>query len=173
MNRSQSIEAVLEPMSESDLDEVLAIEMACFSVPWSKSAFLFDVHSSDSCSIVARKGGRVVGYIIGLFVLDELHINNIAVHVKHRRQGLGSKLLESLLERAETKGSRRATLELRASNEEARGLYQKYGFRLVAVRKAYYRHPSEDALLMMLNLSARSGDDPPGLEVQDGVVSKG
>jgi ribosomal-protein-alanine N-acetyltransferase len=173
MNWGPGQEPTLELMRESDLDEVLAIEMACFSLPWPKSAFLLDLHSRDSCCIVARLGGKAVGYIIGLFVLDEVHINNIAVHVKHRRKGLGDKLLKSLLETAEERGSGRAILELRASNMAARKLYEKHGFQLVAVRKAYYRHPLEDALLMVLDFGARSGDDPPGLEVQDGVVSKG
>ena len=166
-------EPALDPMRESDVDEVLAIEKTCFSLPWSRSAFLFDLRSVDSCCMVARLGGRVVGYIIGLFVLDELHVQNLAVQAKYRRKGLGDKLLKSLLERAEKRGSRWAALELRASNEVARRLYEKHGFRLVSVRKGYYRYPLEDALVMALDFNTRSGDNPAGLEVQDGVVSKG
>ena len=173
MNLRHFKEPVLRPMRESDLNQVLSIEMACFSSPWSRSSFLFELHSKNSCCVVARRDNRVVGYVIGWFVLDELHIINIAVHPQCRRRGMGDKLLRFLLGRAEERGCRRATLELRASNEVARRLYQKRGFRPVAIRKAYYRCPGEDAVLMMMDFSPRLKEDPSGLEVRDGVVSKG
>jgi ribosomal-protein-alanine N-acetyltransferase len=167
------IEPVLEPMREPDLDEVLAIERACFTTPWSRLNFLFDLHASDAHCLVARLDERIVGFVIGWFVLDELHIHNLAVHPEHRRRGLGGKLLRSLLGRARERGIRRAILELRVSNQLARKLYKKHGFKEVATRKDYYRQPIEDACLMVMALGTGSKDDPAGLEVQDGVVSKG
>ena len=166
-------EPTLESIRKRDLQQVMAIETACFSSPWSRSNFLFELCSVDSCCMLARLGNKVVGYGIGWFVLDELHIINIAVRSDWRRRGIGSKLLRFFLSTGEGKGCRRATLELRASNEAARKLYQQHGFRPVAIRKAYYRRPLEDAVLMVMDFGPRSKEDQAGLEVQDGVVSKG
>jgi ribosomal-protein-alanine N-acetyltransferase len=166
-------ELTLEPIRTRDLQQVMAIETACFSSPWSRSNFLFELRSMGSCCMLARLGNKVVGYGIGWFVLDELHIMNIAVRPDWRRRGIGCKLLRFFLSTGEGKGCRRATLELRASNEAARKLYQQHGFRPVAIRKAYYRRPLEDAVLMVMDFGPRSKEDQAGLEVQDGVVSKG
>ncbi len=173
MNPLQSLEAVLEPMRECHLDEVLAIERACFSTPWSRLSFQFDVHAQDACCLVARLGEKLVGFAIGWFVLDELHIHNLAVHPQYRRKGFGNRLLRVLLSHAKERGIGRATLELRLSNQVARELYQKHGFRMAAIRRGYYRQPIEDALLMVLDFNPGSKHPPAGLEVQDGVVSKG
>jgi ribosomal-protein-alanine N-acetyltransferase len=173
MRAKQLEELILEPIREKDLQQVMAIETACFSSPWSRSSFLFELQSKDSCCILARLGNKVVGYGIGWFVLDELHIINIAVRSDWRRRGIGNKLLKFILSKAEAKGCRRATLELRASNEAARMLYEQHGFRPVAMRKAYYRRPLEDAVLMMMDFSPGSREYQAGLEVQDGMVSKG
>ncbi len=166
-------EPVLRPMRESDLDQVLAIEAACFSNPWLRTSFLFDLYSEDSCCMVARLGKEVSGFIIGWFVLDELHVLNLAVDSQYRRRGVGEGLLKFLLGRAEKRGCRRATLELRGSNEAALNLYEKYGFRPMAIRRAYYRQPVEDAVLMLMDFRADSRRDPAGMEVRDGMVSKG
>lgn len=173
MNPMQFNEMALDPMRESDLDQVSAIEMVCFSSPWSRESFLFELHSENSCCMVGRLGKRVVGYIIGWFVLGELHIINIAVHPRSRRKGMGETMLRFLLGKAQQRGCRRATLELRVSNEAAQRLYEKHGFRPVAIRKAYYRRPVEDAVLMLREFGSGSREDPAGQEVQDGVVSKG
>jgi ribosomal-protein-alanine N-acetyltransferase len=173
MNKARFDKMELEPMRESDLDQVLAIEKVCFSNPWSRLSFVLDLYSKEACCVVARLGGSVVGYAMGWFVLDELHINNLAVHPRARRRGLGERLLRFLLEKAMDRGSRRAALELRVSNEAARRLYEKRGFRKTAIRKSYYRRPAEDAVLMSMELDFSSEADPAGLEVRDGVVSKG
>jgi ribosomal-protein-alanine N-acetyltransferase len=173
MTATQFDKLTFEPMRETHLDQVMAIEKACFSNPWSRVSFLLDIYSQDACCLVVRLEDTVVGYILGWFVLDELHINNIAVHPGYQRRGLGERLLQFLLDRAVELGSRRAVLELRASNKAARRLYEKRGFRQTAVRESYYRRPTENAVLMSRELTPSSGKDPPSLEVRDGVVSKG
>jgi ribosomal-protein-alanine N-acetyltransferase len=116
---------------------------------------------------------EMVGFIIGWFVMDELHILNLAVKPQLRRKGIGRALLSELLARARQKDCLWATLELRASNEAARALYQEFEFRQVAVRKGYYRQPKEDAVLMLMDLDPGSTKGPPDLEVPDGMVSQG
>jgi ribosomal-protein-alanine N-acetyltransferase len=81
-------------------------------------------------------------------VADELHINNLAVRPECRGAGVGRTLLESVFHHAVALGARRATLEVRQSNAAARKLYERLGFSVAAIRKAYYDHPVEDALIL-------------------------
>ena len=81
-------------------------------------------------------------------VVDELHINTIAVAHEHRQKGLALALMHHILGEVSGEGIRRATLEVRRSNEAARKLYARLGFAVAAVRPAYYTHPVEDALIM-------------------------
>jgi ribosomal-protein-alanine N-acetyltransferase len=81
-------------------------------------------------------------------VLDELHINNLAVLPEHRRAGIGTDLLLRVLADGVTLGANRATLEVRRSNEAAQKLYEKFGFTVAGVRRLYYSSPPEDALAL-------------------------
>jgi ribosomal-protein-alanine N-acetyltransferase len=81
-------------------------------------------------------------------VLDELHINNLAVLPAYRRAGIGLALLRHALDEGARMGARRATLEVRRSNEAARQLYERFGFSVVGVRHGYYSNPVEDALVL-------------------------
>jgi ribosomal-protein-alanine N-acetyltransferase len=173
MSAKKATDFRLNKLTESDLDRILEIEQLCFSHPWLRENFLIDLHSKSSCCLAARVKEEPVGFIIGWFVMDELHILNLAVEPGHRRRGIGRKLLSALLTRARKRDCRWATLELRASNKTARELYRGFGFRPVAVRKGYYRRPKEDAVLMLMDLDPGSTKDPPDLEVPDGVVSQG
>jgi ribosomal-protein-alanine N-acetyltransferase len=83
---------------------------------------------------------------------DELHVNNVAVRPEFRGQGLGCILLQTTLDQARQRDAKIAQLEVRASNNAAQKLYQRCGFEVVGRRKNYYRQPTEDALLMNLNL---------------------
>jgi ribosomal-protein-alanine N-acetyltransferase len=93
-------------------------------------------------------GRRVIGYGGFWFILDEAHVSTIAVHPDWRGQGIGERLLATMLEQALDLGAVTATLEVRVSNARAQGLYRKYDFEVVGRRKHYYRDNSEDALLM-------------------------
>jgi len=162
----------LRPMQADHLDRICRIEQASFSNPWPRESFLGDLRSSHARCTVALAGKLVIGYAIGWFVLDELHVLNLAVDPENRRQGIGGRLLRDLLDAAAQKGCRYCALELRESNRQARRLYQEYGFKPLAQRKKYYRHPTEDALVMWLDLQSRTRPGSSGPEVTDGVVSK-
>ncbi len=145
---------VIEPMRREDLPDVLAIEVASFAHPWTEEMFRNDLTRGDlSEPLVARlpEAGTpapIVGYICVWVVGGELHINNVAVAPRWRRHGIAGALLEATLERGRTRGARCAFLEVRASNVGAQALYRQYGFKPAGIRRRYYDHPIEDAMVM-------------------------
>ena len=150
---SDNIRAEIEirPMVESDFDRILRIERDAFTNPWSRYDFVLST-GPRFYSVVAQWNGYIVGYAVSLLSEDEMHIGNLAVAKKWRRRGIGGSLLMHLLNQARARGLRRVTLEVRMSNEAAQHLYSKHGFIHIAIRKGYYTHPKEDALIMMNTL---------------------
>jgi len=137
-------------MTGLDLDEVLEIEEASFTNPWTRSMFEQELlNPGVSHLYVLRSGqGQVAAFCVDWIVADELHINNLAVRPECRGMGAGRLLLESVFGRAVALGARRATLEVRRSNAAALKLYERLGFSVAAIRKNYYDHPVEDALIL-------------------------
>lgn len=142
-------------MRPEDLDEVLAIERASFSMPWSRGAFLYEMQQNRVARCwVMREDGLTIGYLCLWEIADELHITNIAVHPGSRRQGVGRMLLRGVLEDARERRLRLVVLEVRPSNGEARSLYEGFGFRVIGRRRGYYYDTGEDALVMEADLQA-------------------
>jgi len=153
----------IERMRPADLDEVLAIERASFSMPWSRGAFLYEMEQNQVARCyVMRDEGHVVGYICLWEVADELHITNIAVHPTARRRGLGRTLLGRTLDDARGRSLRLVVLEVRPSNTEARALYESFGFKVVGRRRGYYYDTGEDALVMEASLDRSEGREASG-----------
>jgi ribosomal-protein-alanine N-acetyltransferase len=160
---------VVAPMTLADVDQVLEIEQASFSAPWSVRAFRYEVADNEhSTMLVIRPArgashrwvqwlhrhklinpGPVLGYAGFWLLVDDVHISTIAVHPQWRGRGLGELLLVSLLEKGGALEARRATLEVRVSNLAALGLYRKYGFEIASRRKGYYADNNEDAYIMV------------------------
>ena len=148
---SQDRKISIRPMTLADLDEVMPIEEASYTTPWKRSMFEADLQGNPFARFfVARDpdSGSVVGYICFWKVFSELHLMNLSVHPDRRRMGIGEELARWTLSWAKENGVSLVTLEVRASNEAAKRLYEKVGFKLVAVRRNYYRDPREDALIM-------------------------
>ena len=138
----------LVPMDRSHLEGVLAIERACFRQPWSEQVFVDALYNNTVSLIVAQaEDGRVLGYAALSVILDEGSLDKIAVDPACRRQGVGEELLKVFL-RFGRANLAFLTLEVRASNDAAIGLYEKLGFQTVGRRKNYYAQEHEDALLM-------------------------
>jgi ribosomal-protein-alanine N-acetyltransferase len=135
---------------ETDLEGVLAVEQASFLNPWTRDMFVREFQNPDLSHIyvVRADGESVVAYCSGRLVLDELHINNLAVRPEWRHRGIGRALLRHVLREAVQHGARRATLEVRRSNEAAQKLYAELGFAVAGVRANYYTNPEEDALIL-------------------------
>lgn len=128
--------------------QLAAIETLCFSTPWSENAFLSELNNPLSCWIIALDGKTVAGYVGSQTVLGEADMMNLAVLPVYRRQGMGKRLVEALIEELRSNGVHCLTLEVRASNTPALGLYEKLGFVSVGRRPHYYTKPQEDALIL-------------------------
>ena len=142
---------IIEPVSSpSDLDDVLAIEEASFTNPWTREMYLAELENDrvSYCYLAKGVDRRVVGFCSFWRVVDELHINNLAVMPEDRRAGVATALLQHVLREGARLGAVRATLEVRRSNEPARGLYERFGFNLAGIRRAYYTKPVEDAIVL-------------------------
>jgi ribosomal-protein-alanine N-acetyltransferase len=136
--------------SDADLDAVAALEAVTFTNPWTREMLAAELARNQFARVyVARLPGvPVVAFCACWIVIDELHINTIAVASEFRRRGLGRTLMRHVLGQVAAEGIRRATLEVRRSNEAARRLYESLGFTLAGVRPGYYTQPEEDALIL-------------------------
>lgn len=146
-------------MRKEDIDQVLEIEQASFSQPWSKNLFLSEFRSiSVSTLLVALADDpatrRVAAYIVYWNVEDEMHILNLAVAPGYRRHGVARQLVLAGIKRAYKKGAKRGFLEVRASNTAAQKLYSSLGFTGSFIRRNYYDSPVEDAVIMILESGA-------------------
>lgn len=132
----------------ADLDAMAELERRCFVDPWSRAALEADMENPLCTYLVAESGGRVVGYTGFWAVLDEGNINNVAVSPDMRRRHIGSALIRETLEAGRAQGLVNFTLEVRAGNAAAIGLYESFGFVKAGVRPHYYEAGDEDAVIM-------------------------
>lgn len=157
---SAQLTCSIERMTEHDLVEVCAIEELSDLSVWGWDAYHHEMQSGlDTIMLVARLAlpaqYEIAGFIVARVIADELHVNNVAVRPEFRGQGLGSVLLDTTLEQARQRNATIAQLEVRAGNTQAQKLYERSGFTVAGRRKNYYRDPTEDALLMNLQLAAK------------------
>lgn len=145
-------------MRLQDLDDVLAIEEASFQTPWSRAAFRYELTQNRVArSTVMRADGRVVGYLCLWEIGREIHITNVAVDPGWRRRGIARALVGHMLEDARRRGIAQVFLEVRPTNAEALGLYERFGFRVIGRRRGYYVDTGEDALVMEATLEPAPG----------------
>ena len=129
------MEISLEKMKIEDLE---LIDLKNFDDFWTESILKDEILSDSSYYIVARFQNDIIGFAGLKFLLDEAHITNIATRIDKRKNGVGSKLLEGLINRAKEESSVLITLEVNTENLPAINLYKKYGFEILGVRKKYY-----------------------------------
>lgn len=147
---------IVRRMREEDIPQVVEIEKIAFSRPWSKSIFKATLLLPYAAYYVAvedaegenREAGKIVGMCGVKKIFEEGEISNVAVHPDFRGKGISRKMLDILLREAREDGVQAFTLEVRAGNEIAIGLYESLGFRTEGVRRGYYDHPKEDGLIM-------------------------
>ena len=134
-----------------DAKEIFAIEMECFSVPWSLDSIETELLNEDKkLYYVIEDADGVVGYAGAWLVYDEGQMTNIAIRPSARRQGFGAKLTSALIEECFKRGMYEIFLEVRISNLSALSLYRQLGFTVKGMRKNYYSEPKEDAYIMSL-----------------------
>ena len=135
-------------MNSDHVPQIAYLETVCFHDPWSEKSIASELENALSLWLVAVEGDEVIGYVGSQTVLGWTDMMNVAVHPDHRRKGVGEKLVLALEDALKEQESTCLTLEVRASNEPAKSLYEKLGFSEVGRRKNYYRNPKEDALIM-------------------------
>lgn len=149
----------IEPMDPArDVEAVLEVGRASFVNPWTRETLLEELeHSRVAHVYVLRTPDEPVAAYCGFWlILDELHINTLAVRPEYRRRGMGRALLRYVLADGARRGARRATLEVRRSNVAALTLYTQVGFVVAGTRPNYYTNPPEDALILWRELVAPS-----------------
>ena len=149
-NETQQVSVDL--MKKDDLPEILAIERASFSLPWTEGMFLDEIRTTHAQCLVVKIDIEdkviIAAYIIFWIVADEVHLHNLAVRNEFRRQGLASNLMRLMKDITAQVGDMRHTLEVRASNDPAINLYRKCGYVVKGRRPQYYTDTREDALVM-------------------------
>ncbi len=144
-----------------NLDLLVALEVACFSMPWSKKSFEAELKGNQFSRILVVPHSeyglevQVIGYICVWMVFEELRFLNLAIHPEFRRRGLATQLIGEAIRLGREKGCCRGMLEVRESNHAAKKLYESFHFQEYATRKSYYTNPTEDAILMILEPLAR------------------
>ena len=137
----------IRTVGERDLCAIAEIEKLCFFEPWSEKSLELLLRDGNF-GITAEEDGRVVAYVGVISAPPEGEITNVATHPDFRRRGIGAELLEFLKEEAKERGIDSLYLEVRRSNNAARSLYEKSGFKVIGERKGFYKNPKEDAVLM-------------------------
>lgn len=135
-------------MEHAHVAQIAALEKVCFSAPWDEESISSELNNELSLWLVALDGDVVAGYVGSQSVMGEADMMNIAVDSHYRRQGVAQELVTRLVELLKSNGVYCLTLEVRASNEPAKALYEKLGFSQVGRRPNYYYAPREDALIL-------------------------
>jgi len=141
----------LSPLTPCDLEACLALDGASLGGLWSAEQWRRELEDGQRPGLGLRRGEALLAMACAWLVVDELHITLVAVDPRHRRRGLGHRVLLELLAEGRRLGADRATLEVAADNAAATALYARCGFRTAGVRRRYYRDGS-DALIQWLSL---------------------
>lgn len=159
------------PATADMLTEILELEEACFSAPWTRKMLAAELSGNPfACFLVATAPGataapqqRIVGYHCVWIVFEELRLMNLAVRKSSRRRGIGRALAVEAIGLGLARGATRAVLEVRSSNEAAQSLYRGMGFVPIGTRRQYYSTPVEDAVLMEMDPLVMPADGKKGL----------
>lgn len=140
----------------ADLDAIVAVETAAFDAPWTREVYAqeFDRDLARVLVAVDHGDGEIHGVACWWHVVDEAHLLRVAVRPHRRRQGIGTALLERVLADAAAAGCAHVDLEVGRRNTAALALYARGGFVEVGLRRGYYQHPVDDAVLLRAVLSA-------------------
>ena len=147
--RDDSCNVIARKMIEQDLPRVLEIEAACFARPWSRESFVSELQNACARYCVLVEDGIIAGFGGMWVIIDEAHVNNVAVHPDFRRKGYGRRIMRELMRIAYNAAEIvEMTLEVRVTNVPAIDLYTSMGFEVAGRRKNYYEDNGEDAYIM-------------------------
>ncbi|MCR4740335.1 MAG: ribosomal protein S18-alanine N-acetyltransferase [Lachnospiraceae bacterium] len=138
----------IREMTDKEVDEVCRLEEETFSMPWKKKDFLEMIENDHMCYLVVLKDERVIAGAGIREIVGDIEITNVAVKKDFRNRGIGTMLINAVIDKGHEMGGGDFTLEVRAGNEAAIALYEKAGFKTEGVRKDFYERPVEDGLIM-------------------------
>jgi ribosomal-protein-alanine N-acetyltransferase len=145
----------IRTMTTADLSAVDELEHQLFSDPWPRSFFLEALADPEAVSLAALRGEELAGYLVATLFPPEAELQNLATVRAHQREGIARALMRELITTCRARGVKELRLEVRVSNAPAQNLYRTLGFRLVGLRRGYYKAPVEDAVLMGLSLTGK------------------
>ena len=141
----------IRKMIFDDLPGITEIEKEIFSVPWSKQMFEQEIKNHYAFVITNDENNDLIGYVCGWIVLDEFTITNIGIAKAFQKKGYGRSLVRFIISALIKEKCFKFFLEVRSSNIPAIRLYETFGFKSAGIRKNYYQHPPEDAIMMKLD----------------------
>jgi ribosomal-protein-alanine N-acetyltransferase len=144
----------LSPMTQDNLDAVIAIEQTAYSHPWTRGNFRDSLNPLFEAQCLWLDG-ELLGYFLAMHGVEEMHLLNITVAPAHQGQGWGHMMLDALSLMSRHAGAQWLWLEVRQSNQRALQVYVRYGFKQISIRKDYYpagRQQREHAVVMSLKL---------------------
>jgi len=136
-----------------DMDEVLAIERASFEIPWIEEEFLFCLKQRNCIGMVAELDGKIRGFIIYELHKSMLRVLNMAVDPEARRTGIGSMMVQRLIDKLSSQRRREIMLEVRETNVPAQLFFAGLKFRAVSILKNNYDDCEEDAYMMQYHIN--------------------
>ncbi len=146
---------IFSKMEVDDVAQVVAIETSVFPYPWSRGNFLDSLASGYEGWVMRDAKQHLLAYFVVMVALEEAHLLTIAVRQDAQGTGVGRLLMDKAVSIARGAAAEKILLEVRPSNSRALGVYQRYGFKQIGLRKAYYPAPDngrEDALVMAFQL---------------------
>jgi len=151
---------MLVPMTIAELDAVVTIEAAAYPFPWTRGNFIDSLAAGYPARVLLGDGQRIAGYFVAMQGVDEMHLLNLTVAPAEQGQGHARFMLGELVNLCRERHARQLWLEVRGSNERARALYLRYGFKAIGVRRGYYpaaEGKREDAAVMSLDVTLGAG----------------
>jgi len=147
---SELASAQLRDMTAADVDAVLRMEQSVHAHPWTRGNFSDALEFGYVCKVY-EEACDMLGYVVLMPAVDEMHLLDIGIAAVHQRKGLGRRLLEESMRLARGMNMQRMLLEVRPSNTAAIALYCSAGFKEIGRRRGYYPAASngrEDAIVM-------------------------
>ncbi len=149
MTIHEVLELQFTPIAPEHIQTLEPIEAESYPDPWSAGMFQQETENAMSRFYIAISDQHVVGYGGFWLLMDEAHITKITVAQSYRKQGLGTRIMDYLIEQAEQAGAKTMRLEVRQSNTIAQAIYARLDFKVVGIRKGYYARSREDAVVMV------------------------
>lgn len=164
--REKNAETEIRVMSIEDAALTAEMEHQLFDDAWSEKSIVETIRQNNTICLLAERAGKITGYILVYTAADEAEIARIGVLPEFQRCGCASALMEALEHICRENEIRKVLLDVRESNQPAKAFYKKYGFREDGVRRNFYENPSEDAILMSLEVRMPDGNGNAGSSSQ-------